>query len=149
MLKEMRLISYGNGTYCRDLFDPISDREWTKPSGGLWASPVASEWGWKEWAESESFGDLSNFFELEFRGNVFEVDSEADMMELPWIDSFARAISFQAIEACGYDAVHLTEKGERNTRWTSPKSLYGWDCETVLIMNPDSIIAAYPQQAAA
>jgi hypothetical protein len=37
------------------------------------------------------------------------------------------------------DAIHLTERGEHETRLSQPYSLYGWDCECVLIMNPKGI----------
>jgi len=28
---------------------------WHKPAGGLWASPVDAEFGWKDWCEQEEF----------------------------------------------------------------------------------------------
>jgi len=42
---------------------------------------------------------------------------------------------FLAIAKSGIDALWLTVRGERATRYTTP-GLYGWDCECVLIMNP-------------
>jgi len=37
-----------------------------------------------------------------------------------------------------YDAVWLTYNGERKTRYSNP-DLYGWDCESVLILNKNSV----------
>lgn len=38
-----------------------------------------------------------------------------------------------------YDAIYLTDKGQWKTRNTYPNTLYGWDCETLLVLNYDSI----------
>ena len=143
MKSKMKLIHYGNTHYIPSWFEPISDEPFrNKPKGGLWTSPINSEYGWSDWCEGEGYGDLSAWFELDFNGTVLEIDSFEDMNELPWIESDGHYfVSFQAICACGfaYDAIHLTEKGQKETRMTHPKSLYGWDCETVLVMNPDSV----------
>lgn len=142
---RLRLLHYGASQYDPNKFAPISDVPFrNKPKGGLWTSPVASKYGWIDWWEENEFGELGSFFEIEFTGTVFVIDSVNDMNKLPWIDLDGHSfISFQAMCAIGftYDAIHLTEKGQMDTRFTHPRSLYGWDCETVLVMNPDSIQA--------
>jgi len=142
---RLRLLHYGASQYDPNKFAPISDVPFrNKPKGGLWTSPVDSEYGWRDWCEAESWGDLTKSFEVEFTGAVYVIDSMQDMNELPWIECDGHSfISFQALCAMGftYDAIHLTEKGQSDTRFTYPRSLYGWDCETVLVMNPDSIQA--------
>ncbi len=161
MLKEketMKLIHYGAKSYKRDLFKSISDIPFSnKPDGGLWTSVIGSEYGWKEWCEENSFGKLDSSFELEFEGSVMKIDSIADMNRLPWINSNGIDIDFVSFQALCvptfyYDAIHLTMLGEERTRFpistmkererskfSLTRSLYGWDCETVLIMNPNSI----------
>ena len=146
-LVRMRLVHYGADKYRDDMIEPISDVPFrNKPQGGLWTSPVGSEYGWKNWCEAEDYGDLSNSFELEFEGTVLKIDSVEDMEQLPWIEvDGVWFVSFQALcpSPIGfyYDAIHLTVKGQRDTRFTHPKSLYGWDCETVLILNPATVRA--------
>jgi len=139
----MQLIHWGASKYDPELFKPISDAPFdTKPIGGLWASPVNSDFGWKEWTEIESYGETNEYFNLEFNGDLLVIDTLTDLGELPWIEcDRIHFISFQAMCAGGfsYDAIHLTEAGERATRWTRPRTLYGWDCECVLVLNPDSI----------
>jgi len=46
-------------------------------------------------------------------------------------------MTFPDYEECAtrYDAIHLTDRGQWATRMTHPKNLYGWDCESVLILN--------------
>ena len=51
---------------------------------------------------------------------------------------FLIGIDFEKMLSDGIDAIYLTEKGEQETRFESP-GLYGWDCECVLVMNPDCI----------
>jgi len=144
-LIELRLRHYGNTRYKRDLIKPICDVPFrNKPSGGLWTSPVGSEYGWSDWSKDNEYGDLSSHFDLIFKGTIFEIDSLDDMNNLPWIESDRTPfVSFEPLVFMGYDAIHLTVKGEAETRFTHPKDLYGWDCETVLIMNPDAIQATY------
>ena len=45
---------------------------------------------------------------------------------------------FEKMVKMGYDAIYLTDKGQMETRFTMP-DLYGWDCECVLVMNPDCV----------
>jgi len=134
----MELIHYGASEYDPELFTPISDiHYYKKPNGGLWTSPVGSEYGWKEWADDNKWGDTDSNFTIKFKGNVFKIDSYEDMLLLPWVDN--HGVLFEALIACGYDAVHLTVKGEKETRYSDPKGLYGWDCESVLILNKECI----------
>ena len=139
----LHLIHYGANQYDPKKFLPISDVPFcNKPKGGLWTSPVDSKYGWRNWCEDESFGDTTKSFEVGFKGTVFVIDSIRDMNKLPWIEwEGVYFVSFQALCAIGfmYDAVHLTEKGQHETRLTYPRSLSGWDCESVFVMNPDTV----------
>jgi hypothetical protein len=125
------------------LFTPICDIPFrNKPKGGLWTSPVDSSYGWSDWSKDNEYGDLSSHFDLDFEGAVFEIDSLEDMNNLPWIENNSMYfVSFEPLVFMGYDAIRLTDKGQTDTRFTHPKSLYGWDCETVLVMNADAIKA--------
>lgn len=148
--KTMHLVSYGgNGEWDPSKFDPISNARFIKPKGGLWTSPIGSEWGWKDWCEAEGFGldQLKNAFEIDYTGRTLVIDSLADAAEMPWllIGNCLRCPDFEAIEASGVDAIHLTVNGERETRLVMEHSLYGWDCETVLIMNPATIKVVPPK----
>lgn len=142
-LVELRLRHYGNTHYNRDLIKPICDVPFrNKPKGGLWTSPVDSEYGWCDWSKDNEYGDLSSHFDLDFEGTVFEIDSVEDMNDLPWIEQGnMHFVSFEPLVFMGYDAIHLTAKGEQETRLIYPKDLYGWDCETVLVMNRNAILA--------
>lgn len=139
---ELRLVTYGCGDgYRSGKFQPIRNREFVRPNGGLWASPVGCDWGWRERCLAEEFGDLTTQFGFVFRGEVLRIDSFADAVAMPWQDSPSPICNwpdYEVMQRVGVDAIHLTEDGQDATRFSRP-SLYGWDCECVLIMNPKGI----------
>jgi len=137
----MKLITYGCGNkFNSRKFKPIKNIRHVKPEGGLWASPVNSTYGWREWCKDENFGDFSSSFEFEFTGNIFVIDRREDAFRMPWLTYFGSIeySDFEEMVLRGYDAIWLTNKGQVETRFGRP-SLYGWDCESVLIMNPSCI----------
>ena len=139
----MDLIIYGLGNkYQAKKFKPIQNRDFVKPHGGLWTSPTKSKYGWWDWCKAEDWGDLSTSFTIHFEGRIFKVDSLEDAKRLPWRTTKFNSLvpDFEQI-AENYDAIHLTVKGQNATRFSRPHSLYGWDCECVLILRPDGIRA--------
>jgi len=59
----LQLLHFGAARYNPKKFKPISDVSFgNKPTGGLWTSPVDSEYGWREWCEQESFGNIKQCF---------------------------------------------------------------------------------------
>jgi len=143
----MKLISYGNG----DEFDLSMWNEvknsYSKPHGGLWTSPIDSKYGWKNWCQDNEFGDLSTSFQLEIKGNVFTITNIDDLKNMPTIklcETWFYSIDFELMKKNGIDAIYLTDIGEVKTRYVlwydANISFYGWDCETVFIMNKDCVI---------
>lgn len=117
-----------------------------KPHGGLWCSPLESDWGWIDWCKAESYGDIEHeqrvILDLD-TSNFVIVDTVKDMQaKLPWVpvfDGLFWTIDFEKMVREGIDGIHLTENGQEATRFTHPISLYGWDCETILILNERAI----------
>lgn len=146
-LKQLDLIHYGTNKFKPEKIKPVFDAHWIKPrGGGFWASPVDAEWGWKQWCLAEQFHveQLSQHILLTFRGNVLTIDSVKDLDLLSWNETPEtimgnHGIQFAAMLRAGIDAIHLTTKGQDATRHSRPKNLYGWDCESVLIMNPETL----------
>jgi len=141
-LVRLELVHYGSLEFKKELVLPVTNSpRRNKPKGGLWTSPVGPCFGWKDWCEAESYGDTCKCFNLEFVGSLLRIDSVEDMLRLPWEgEDMFPWIDFERL-AGKYDAIHLTENGENDTRFTNPKSLYGWDCETVFVMNKDCLKA--------
>jgi hypothetical protein len=121
---------------------PKNNSYFVKPYGGLWASPVNSEFGWIDWCKAENFREdkLNEYFEFEITNwnNIIIIDNEKDMLnKLIWINT--DSINFEILYNNNIHGIYLTENGQYETRLTYPYNLYGWDCECMLILNPISI----------
>ena len=129
---------YGSSEFIYDQFKSIKNSNWCKPStGGLWTSPIDSNWSWKDFCDVEHVRTISenNSFELILNddANILVIDELKDLLNAPLINN---NLNFELISNT-YDAIWLTENGQSATRWSHPCSLYGWDVETVLILNKD------------
>jgi len=143
--KTIDCIVYGNGNkFKTELFQPIKNREYIKSHGGLWSSPIVSAHGWKEAAPQMDLGDFETSFKVRVKGKIFTIDALEDLERFeyqemdygPFMVDFWP--DFEELLERKYVAVHLTEKGQRETRLSHPRNLYGWDCETVYIMDSKS-----------
>ena len=124
--------------------EPIKNRTkyegvWNKPFGGLWTSsydlenPNFCEWG------DFAFGKPISVYllQIEITGEIYEIDSYEDFMILLnmyplCLEHFPdKELNFEAIFK-NYQAIHLTCKGQAETRLEFPYNLYGWDTESTL-----------------
>ena len=48
-------IHYGHKHFVSNDFVEIKNNMWNKPIGGLWASDINAEYGWKNWCKDEEF----------------------------------------------------------------------------------------------
>jgi hypothetical protein len=135
------VIHYGAKKFTASKFSVITN-DWVKPRGGLWTSPIDSDYGWKDWCEAENFRDCddSMSFTLEFNSDVkiYKIDTLKDLLNLPLISLHVPSMKHPDFETISkeYDAIWLTENGQHVTRFSRPCNLYGWDCESILILNP-------------
>ena len=140
---KLQLITYGCGEkFDPSKFTPIKNIKFVKPEGGLWASPIESSYGWRDWCRDESYdGKLSQYFTFILEGNIYTINNTYDASCMPWIKEheWLRCPDFEQMVKLGYDAIFLTEEGQQKTRFGKP-SLYGWDCESVLILNKEKIL---------
>ena len=150
MVKEF--VTYGF-QYDPYLFKPITNRIYSgKPNGGLWASPVNSEFGWKDWCNAALFfkhSGLSEGFiwELSDQSRILVLDETSNLESLPekyFLDQVdfgglieERFLNFEKL-AQDYDALLLEYSGL--------KALSGdylgfntWDCESILVFNKEII----------
>ena len=141
----MQLIHYGNNKFNEEKFLPIKNVKWDKPIGGLWTSPINSVYSWKQWCKNSCYplDYFKQFFQLELKTNtkLFKIDFYKDLLKIPILnDNFFR-INFEQM-AQEYDAIHLTVRGlhrTTQTKYIGKPNLYGWDAETVLILNKNCI----------
>jgi hypothetical protein len=144
----MELIHYGSNTYNPELFKPVTNHKYSannKPIGGLWVSPVDCEWGWKDFCEAEDFrtDKLSSSFKLKLKDDtrIYKIDSLDDLTKLVKSHSWKKIIDCYELDfeklSKDYDVIYLTYEGMGETRLSQPMDLNAWDCECMLIMNPN------------
>lgn len=152
----VRIISFGKTELTEERFiQPKND--WIKPIGGIWGSTYILDEvyssDWERWCIEENFGynwKEAVIFTLKPDAKVYEIDSVQDLNNLAKAynvhgNGVLTRLDFEAMVAAGIDAIHLTEKGQEETRFSRPYTLYGWDVESWLILN----IHAIDQQRAA
>lgn len=141
----------------KQYWQDIRNRTFVKPFGGLWASPYIEQGKYKsQWHEftSEEFHDKSyNYgviFNLKHNANIYVINSYEDFSNLLKDNKLSTEFdtlfssdrfSFLDFEKLShiYDAILLTAKGEIETRYCMGANLYGWDVESLLILNFDCI----------
>lgn len=142
----MKFIHYGHEKFNKDKFQPVENRlDASKPKGGLWASRVDSPNGWKDWCESNEFGteklNTSFMFTLKDDAKVLRITNTKQLEQLPKmknplpIPTMWSMIDYEAL-ATEYDALELLISEDHELYF----SLYGWDCDSIVIMNKDVII---------
>lgn len=135
---------YGCKAFDMDKFMPITNMgSFPKPRGGLWASPVNTEFGWIQWCEKEEFAHYNPDNKFQFRlsdsARVLEIRSVEQIKEILPSDMYKVCYGVYVLDferLCSYyDAVELflTDNGSLY------HDFYGWDCDSIVILNPDII----------
>lgn len=149
----------------KEHFDSIQNRGFVKPNGGLWSSTfkVNGEYlsGWDEFCKEDFNKGLNPYkilFDISPEARIYTIDSQRDLKKLilkygyhddgsikffkdAGIEPFALYPNFENIQK-DYDVIHLTEKGQWETRMPREDrayNLYGWDVESSLIMHFEAI----------
>mgnify|MGYP001322952334 CR=1 FL=1 len=140
-MQDKIYIHYGHDRFDPNLFHHIqNEHNWVKPKGGLWASPVNAKLGWKDWCKIEEFRECieENSFKFTLPGaNIFVIDSVEKLNALPslGLNCIRKLIDFEKCIELGYDAIELNLSSDHQLYW----ELYGWDCDSIIVMNPDKI----------
>ena len=149
-------IHYDSSQYNPDMFKPIKNKElMTKPTGGLWGSPVGCEYGWKEWCDDNSFRDCTEDnsfqFSLHHDANILQINSVADLDRLPKVDNIYPMswvlLDFEKLLENGIDAIQLNLSNDTDKHCLEEGlyfKLYGWDCDSILVMNKDVVVCQQP-----
>lgn len=127
-----------------------------KPYGGLWASRVDAEYGWKEWTEDNEYRtdyyNKDNYFKFKLRDDakILVINDVKQLDKLPKVKSKFNLpientniyLDFEKL-AKEYDAIEVLISEEKVNPLDFNNSLYwklyGWDCDSILIMNKDIV----------
>ena len=143
----------GSDHFDKSIFMPITNEPypWCKPRGGMWSSPADSDNTWEDWCLSNGFrlekldkqfrfhlAEGSKILRIKFNEDLDALYSRgykrSDLDQYPYLHDDMYYLDFEKIVANGYDAIQVIITAE--TYW----SLYGWDCDTLLVLNPDSVM---------
>ena len=116
--------------------------DWVKPHGGLWTSTYTPDEkycsDWIVWCVREEMyewvSDSCYILYPNPDAKILTIDSKEDLKRV--IDQYhivkngKKYLDYERISK-DFDAIHLTERGQWDTRLLEP-NLYGWDCESTL-----------------
>lgn len=130
-----------------------------KPNAGLWASPVNSNWGWKDWCESEQFykNDFSKYF-------VFKLKPNAKILTIRSLEDWDMILNEVFKDRDGYNILENLflniDTNERDMIWDYISKFYdailvimddnydemhmsfefnSWDCDSIVVFNPEVV----------
>lgn len=151
-------IHYGSSKF--HSFFPVKNQTMnTKPIGGLWASPIDSCKGWREWCERTQFqyANLDEYFKFHLTdgAKILHIQCATQLDHLPHqhlndgvcgieIQSIYTMLDFEALQK-EYDGIelHLSEEiFPDDVNWNYKSlyyRLYGWNCDSLLVFN-DKVI---------
>ena len=141
-MQEKIYIHYGHKDFDEKLFMEITNEAFVKPRGGLWASDVNAKYGWKDWCKDENFRDCAenNSFKFKLKDGtrVLKIDNTEMLKTLPVIELPYKfswiTLDFEKLKE-EYDVIEVLISEDHQLYW----DLYGWDCDSLLVMNKDVI----------
>ena len=149
-------IHYGSNKYDPDKFKPIKNNPMLAiPEGGLWASPKNAVFGWKEWYKCSDFQrcNIDIFFEFTLSQNarILQINCKDDLLDLPEADLPKEipnhiipwvCLDFEKLVISGVDAIQVNMSNDLAIGFGDGlyNALYGWDCDSILVMNKEVII---------
>lgn len=147
-MKENQIyVHYGHRKFSKEMYRPIENIQlFTKPKGGFWASRIDAKFGWKDWCIDEEFRDIDENnafrFKLKDGAKVLYINNTDILSTLPMArnklpllrTNIFIFLDFEKLSK-EYDAIEVNISECRDLYY----SLCGWDCDSILIMNPDII----------
>ena len=149
-MKNNIYIHYGSDSFDKFKFKPIKNRRfWVKPEGGLWASNIESKYGWKQWMDDNRIFNDEYFdryedgmfkFKLQENSKILKINNSDKLnnlfKEFEMKESYHtwKTLDFEKLSNY-YDGIEVDISNDRRLYF----DLYGWDCDSILIFNPDII----------
>lgn len=149
-----KYIHWGCSRFEPKAFVPVTNFEvMNKPIGGLWASPADAKYSWFKWSMNNDFytDRLKTSFEFELSPDARILELTRDnVWELPMVKDaglwciprdrdkyfgMVMGIDFEAL-AREWDVLECSLTEYPELYW----SLYGWDCDCILVLNPEVIV---------
>lgn len=123
-----------------------------KPLSAWWGSPINATYGWKEFCIDNKFKNKTYFapnnrVKWTLDGKIFVINNEDDLQYAKdhnlmkyYKDHNLFCFDFIKMKDNGYDAIELKAYYiGHNSYGNLAGSLWGWDCESIVVLNPDKI----------
>ena len=123
-----------------------------KPLSAWWGSPINATYGWKEFCIDNKFKNKSYFatnnrVKWTLDGKIFVINNEDDLQDAKdhnlmkyYKDHNLFCFDFIKMKDNGYDAIELKAYYiGHNPYGDLAASLWGWDCESIVVLNPNKI----------
>lgn len=153
---ENSYVHYGDVSFVREKFESIENKDYSnKPEGGLWASACEAENAWCAWCIENDFKranrDKYFYFKVADTANILRIESLDDCKELTlrpigymhkeYVDPNYEVIDYRACIKRGIDAIEYKyDIASQSEDFEEINSImWGWDCDSILILNPDVI----------
>ena len=144
-----RYIHYNSDAYNKErlkkaLIDDKLYRRYDKPHG-LWASPVNTEIGWKEWCEAEDFNvdrlEKSFEFTLLPEAKVLTITKLEDIDDFILVEDGLYGPFYLNLPLIynRYDAMEVIVSNNW-IRFHDTNIFYSWDVDSICVWNPDIIV---------
>lgn len=166
MANSTTYVHYGSNTYDRGRHKKISEAQVHKPHGGYWASNVTAEFSWRDWASREDFCEYQDSdcvrFKLAPNARVLKLETPED---IEWLAAqYGTKQDHIDFVGCFFGAPASLRKiglGDIVLDWKSiamdfdgidysfsklNDTLFSWDCDSVVIFNPDIVECTNPEQ---
>jgi hypothetical protein len=145
-MKNKEYITYGHFLVKEKFQEVCGNLEFlNKPTGGIWSSPVESEWDWKTWCLSENYNtkNLKKWtkFILKPETKVLTINSKEDYKNA--LEKYRSEQGLDWVKIAGdYNAFYLTLEGLYSNRnfCNSDPGFCAWDVETLVVFDFDKII---------
>lgn len=139
----MQCIHYGNDHFDKSWMLSIkNDVNFTKPFGGLWASRTDTKFGWSDYCRLnglQSYLEKCFIFGIDDSARILRIKSTRDLDNLPKLGNSGFGNVWVSLDfekmARYYDVIEVVVSEDEVLR----RQLYGWDCDSILVTNPDII----------
>lgn len=149
-MNDVTYIHYGSKKFDPNRVRPIENEEyWTKPEGGLWASPVDADYGWYDWCRRENFDyrslDVWFTFKLKEDTKILYLRCKEDLMSIPskyilrWncnpdhVVPATLYLDFEKLDEDGYQAIVYEHNVYTHYAFNC------WDCDSIVVLDPTVI----------
>ena len=129
--------------YGTDNFNPyyMSFERWDKP-GGLWASPINSDWGWKSFCKSADFRteNLKVFFKFRLQTNAKILKIKRYEEVIPYIIENDNRLELNLDKIKNeFDAMEVMMSNDWNNLHNS-EIFWSWDVDSLVVWNLNKVM---------